>query len=97
MSFVFRGTCCTKGQGSGWLQERFQNTETERQTKRNREEISSKAPGSEIEKCSFHPDNKLSYHCENESCKLNICEVCWTDSHYHTFVKETERCQGCFE
>ena len=21
------------------------------------------------------------YYCENESCKLDICEVCWTDSH----------------
>ena len=44
-------------------------------------EISSIVPGNEIEKCSFHPEEKLLYHCENESCKLDICEVCWTKSH----------------
>ena len=38
-------------------------------------------PGNELEKCSFHPDEKLLYHCENESCKLDICEVCWTELH----------------
>ena len=44
-------------------------------------EITSMVTGTEIEKCSFHPEKKLLFHCENESCKLDICEVCWTKSH----------------
>ena len=44
-------------------------------------QISKIVPGNEIEKCSFHPDEKLLYHCENKSCKLDICEVCWTTTH----------------
>ena len=53
----------------------------ERQREAQTKEISKIVPGNEIEKCSFHTNEKLLYHCENESCKLDICEVCWTDSH----------------
>ena len=55
------------------LKEKQQDIETK--------EITSMVTGTEIEKCSFHPEKKLLFHCENESCKLDICEVCWTKSH----------------
>ena len=53
----------------------------ERQKEVQTKENSSMAAETVTEKCSFHPDEKLRFHCENESCKLDICEVCWTDSH----------------
>ena len=53
----------------------------ERQKEVQTKENSSMVPGTEIEKCSFHSEKELLFHCENESCKLDICEVCWTDSH----------------
>ena len=53
----------------------------ERQRDVQTKETSSMVPGNEVEKCSFHPDENLLFFCENESCKLDICEVCWTESH----------------
>ena len=53
----------------------------ERQKEVQIKEKSSMLAGTVIEKCSFHPDEKLRFHCENDSCNLDICEVCWTDSH----------------
>ena len=53
----------------------------ERQKEVQTKENASMIPGNEIEKCSFHPEEQLRFHCENESCKLDICEICWTNSH----------------
>ena len=53
----------------------------ERQREVQTKEISSIVPGNDVEKCSFHPEEKLLYHCENPSCNRDICEVCWTNSH----------------
>ena len=59
---------------------RIQNLK-ERQLEIQTKGATTMVPGNEMEKCSFHPDQKLLYHCENESCKLDICEVCWSDLH----------------
>ena len=48
-------------------------------------EMDTKAQGKEGRKssevCSIHPDERLLYHCENDSCKSDICEKCWAEYH----------------
>ena len=35
----------------------------------------------DVDKCQIHPDEKLLYHCENVTCRSDICEKCWESGH----------------
>ena len=39
------------------------------------------------EKCLYHPNETLLYHCESESCKYDICAECWGTTHDSHIVK----------